>query len=116
MRDFLGGYEEQLREYAAREHDIVDQAILLWNVQTEAIARHRERRGSEWAFTRLEDFSRAPVERFRELFAHMNVCPGTTGSRRSSRSTSDPSNPAEASRPDSVRATAPPTSRTGSGA
>jgi hypothetical protein len=102
MRDLLCGYEEQLREYASHEHDIVDQAIVLWNVQIEAIARHRERRGSDWAFTRLEDFSRAPVERFRELFAHMNVV-WDDAVETLVRSTSDPSNPAEASRPDSVR-------------
>ncbi len=102
MRDFLGGYEEQLRAYAAREHDIVDQAILLWNIQTEAIARVRERRASEWAFTRLEDYSRAPVERFRDLFAHMRL-PWDDGVEALARATSDPSNPAEASRPDSVR-------------
>jgi hypothetical protein len=102
MRDFLGGYEEQLRAYAAHEHDIVDQAILLWNVQTEAIAHVRERRASEWAFTRLEDYSRAPVERFRDLYAHMRL-PWDDGVEALARETSDPSNPAEASRPDSVR-------------
>jgi hypothetical protein len=102
MRDYLAPYEEQLRAYSMREHDIVDQAILLWNVQTEAIARHRERRASEWAFMRLEDLSRAPVERFREIFARLDV-PWDDRVEALVRSTSDPSNPAEASRPDSVR-------------
>jgi hypothetical protein len=102
MRDFLAGYEADLRAYSAREHDIVDQAILLWNIQTEAIARLRERRAGEWAFTRLEDYSRAPVERFRDLFAHMRL-PWGDGVEALARATSHPSNPAEASRPDSVR-------------
>jgi hypothetical protein len=102
MRDFLAGYEADLRAYSAREHDIVDQAILLWNIQTEAIARLRERRAGEWAFTRLEDFARTPVERFRDLFAHMRL-PWGEGAEALARATSDPSNPAEASRPDSVR-------------
>ena len=102
MRDFLGAYEEQLRAFSATEHDIVDQAILLWNIQTEAIARHRERRGSEWAFMRLEDLSRAPVECFRELFAHLDVA-WDERVEALVRATSDASNPVEASRPDSVR-------------
>ncbi len=102
MRDYLGAYGQELREYSGREHDIVDQAILLWSIQTEAIARHRERHGQEWIFPRLEDFSRAPVDRFRDLYARLDL-PWDDGVEALVRSTSDPSNPAEASRPDSVR-------------
>ena len=32
MRDFLLGYEGPLRAYSEHDQDIVDQAILLWNV------------------------------------------------------------------------------------
>ena len=102
MRDFLSAYAEPLRAYSEREHDIVDQAILLWNVQTEAIARHRERHESEWVFVRLEDISRAPVDRFRDMFERLGVI-WTDRVEELVRSTSDASNPAEASRPDSVR-------------
>ena len=102
MRDFLSGYEGPLRAYSEREQDIVDQAILLWNVQTEAIARHRRRHDSEWVFVRLEDISREPVARFRDIFERLGV---TWNDRVEElvRETSDASNPAEASRPDSVR-------------
>jgi hypothetical protein len=101
MRDFLSAYEDPLRAYSEREHDIVDQAILLWNVQTEAIARHREQRESDWVFVRLEDISREPVDRFRDIFRRLSV---TWDDRVEElvRTTSDASNPAEASRPDSV--------------
>ncbi len=102
MRDFLSAYEQPLRAYSEREHDIVDQAILLWNVQTEAVVRHRERHGSDWVFERLEDISRQPVDRFREVFRRLNVT-WDDGVEALVRSTSDASNPAEASRPDSVR-------------
>jgi hypothetical protein len=102
MRDFLSAYEEPLRASSEREQDIVDQAILLWNVQTEAIARHRDRHDSGWVFVRLEDISREPVARFRDIFERLNV---TWDDRVEElvRETSDASNPAEASRPDSVR-------------
>jgi Sulfotransferase family len=102
MRDFLSAYAEPLRAYSEREHDIVDQAILLWNVQTEAVARHREHYESQWVFVRLEDISRAPVDRFRDMFERLGVI-WTDRVEELVRSTSDASNPAEASRPDSVR-------------
>jgi sulfotransferase family protein len=102
MRDFLGAYADELREYSEHEHDIVDQGTLLWRVQTEAIVRHRERHGGDWTFVRLEDLSRAPVERFRELYDRVGLR-WDDGVEAMVRSTSDPSNPAEASRPDSVR-------------
>ena len=92
MRDFLSAYAEPLRAYSEREHDIVDQAILLWNVQTEAIVRHRERYESEWVFVRLEDISRAPVDRFRDMFERLGVI-WTDRVEELVRSTSDASNP-----------------------
>ncbi|MEP6642002.1 MAG: hypothetical protein ABJB93_08865, partial [Gaiellales bacterium] len=61
------------RAYSEREQDIVDQAILLWNVQTEAIARHRDRHDSEWVFVRLEDISRESVARFHDIFDRLHL-------------------------------------------
>jgi Sulfotransferase family len=101
MRDFLGRYADELREFSEREHDIVDQGALLWRVQTEAIVRHRERHGGDWTFVRLEDLSREPVDRFRALFDRVGLR-WDDGVEAMVRSTSDASNPAEASRPDSV--------------
>jgi hypothetical protein len=101
MRDFLGGYADELRDYSQREHDIVDQGALLWRVQTEAIVRHRERHG-DWTFVRLEDLSREPVERFRDVYDRVGLR-WDAGVEAMVRSTSDASNPAEASRPDSVK-------------
>jgi Sulfotransferase family len=102
MRDFLSGYEDELREFSAHEQDIVDQGALLWSIQTEAILRHRDRHRDDWTFVRLEDLSRAPVERFGEIYARLGLV-WDEGVEALVRSTSDASNPAEASRPDSVR-------------
>lgn len=102
MRDYLGAYADELRDYSTREHDIVDQGALLWRVQTEAVVRHRERHGDDWTFVRLEDLSREPLERFRALYDRVGLR-WDAGVEAMVRSTSDPSNPAEASRPDSVK-------------
>jgi len=102
MRDFLSHYADQLRDYSRHDHDIVDQAILLWNIQNEAVAHHHERHASEWVFVRLEDLSHDPVARFRDMFERLNVT-WSDGVAELVRSTSDPSNPVVASRADSIR-------------
>jgi Sulfotransferase family len=102
MRDFLGAHADELRDYSAHEHDIVDQGALLWRVQTEAIVRHRDRHDGDWTFVRLEDLSRDPVAGFRAIYDRLGLR-WDDGVEAMVRSTSDSSNPAEASRPDSVR-------------
>jgi hypothetical protein len=101
MRDFLEPYEGEIRRFAEREQDIVDQGILLWLVLHEAIARFQERRPG-WIFLRLEDLSRQPVARFREMFERLGVA-WDERVEALVRSTSDPSNPPEAARIDSIR-------------
>jgi hypothetical protein len=72
LRDLLGPYEEPIRLYAAREHDIVDQAILMWNVLHHAIGVFRERH-PDWAFVRHEDLSEEPLKGFRDLFDRLDL-------------------------------------------
>jgi hypothetical protein len=67
MRDFLAPHEEQIRVHARSRQDIVDDAILLWNVLYDAVGRFRERR-PDWSYVRLEDLARDPLPRFRALF------------------------------------------------
>jgi hypothetical protein len=69
MRDFLAPHEEQIRLHARSRQDIVDDAILLWNVLYDAVGRFRERR-PEWSYVRLEDLARDPLAGFRALFEH----------------------------------------------
>ena len=59
MRDWLSPYTAELERFAAREQEIVDQAILLWNVIHHAIAAYGTRH-PEWPLMRLEDISGAP--------------------------------------------------------
>jgi hypothetical protein len=67
QRDLVGEYEGPIREFAEREHDIVDQAILMWNVLHHVIAGYQERH-PDWSFVRHEDLSEEPLKGFRELY------------------------------------------------
>jgi hypothetical protein len=95
MRDLLSGYRDDIERFAEREHEIIDQAILLWNLIHAAIAEYRRRR-PDWHFARHEDLSREPVERFRDLFDAFGV-PFSPEIERSVAGATAPGNPAEAS-------------------
>lgn len=72
MRDYLLPFESELREYAEREHDLVDQASLIWRVVYHAVARLREKH-DDWHFIRHEDLSRAPMQGFESLFEGLGL-------------------------------------------
>lgn len=101
MRDWLSPYAAELERFAAEEQDLVDQAILLWNVIHEALAAYRTRH-PEWPLLRLEDVSRRPVEEFHALFDRIGL-PRDARVDALVRETSDASNPAEAATADSIR-------------
>lgn len=71
-RDLIGPFDGPIEEFAAREHDIVDQAILMWNVLHHVIAGYEERH-PEWSFVRHEDLSEEPLKGFRELFDELDL-------------------------------------------
>jgi Sulfotransferase family len=101
MRDWLGPFTPELEAFAAREQEIVDQAILLWNVIHHAIAAYAARHPG-WPLVRLEDLSRQPVEKFHALFDLLGL-PRDAQVDRMILDTSDASNPAEAGTADSIR-------------
>ena len=72
QRDLIGAYEGPIREFAEREHDIVDQAILMWNVLHHVIGGYEERY-PDWSFVRHEDLSEEPLKGFRELFDKLDL-------------------------------------------
>jgi hypothetical protein len=72
MRDLIGPFEQQIREFAEREHDIIDQAILMWNVTHHVIHGYRKRH-PEWSFLRHEDLSEEPLKGYRELFDRLDL-------------------------------------------
>jgi hypothetical protein len=72
MRDLLSPFQEEIQAYAEKEHAIIDQAILLWNVIHHAILQYRGAR-SDWRFFRHEDVARDPVDRFGEMFEYLGI-------------------------------------------
>jgi hypothetical protein len=72
VRDLIGPFEGQIAEFADREHDLIDQAILMWNVTHHVIRGYRERH-AEWAFIRHEDLSEEPLKGYRELYDKLDL-------------------------------------------
>jgi hypothetical protein len=101
MRDFLAPHEPELRAAAAHRPDILDEAILLWNVLYSAVATFQERH-PDWIFIRHEDVAASPVERYRDLYDGLGLgwTPAVEGLVRE---TSSASNPDEARRADAIR-------------
>jgi hypothetical protein len=72
LRDLAGPYEHQIREYASHGRDLIDQAVLLWNVIHHIIRGYRQRH-PEWIFLRHEDLAEQRVEGFRKLYARLEL-------------------------------------------
>lgn len=72
MRDHLGCFAEDIREYAAHEHDLIDQAILLWKLIHFAMIHYRQAH-PDWVFVRHEDLSLTPLEQFQSLYDRLGL-------------------------------------------
>jgi len=72
MRDLAGRHASEIRSFAEREHPIIDQAVLLWNVLHRVIAGYRDEH-PDWTFLRLEDLSDDPIEHFRSLYRQFGL-------------------------------------------
>jgi len=94
MRDHLAPLEEEIREYIKGDHDIIDDAILLWRMFYYVVDKFR-RYHEDFIFLRHEDLSRRPVEEFRNLFDRLKV-ESTDKIRNVIIRHSDASNPSEA--------------------
>lgn len=72
MRDHLVRFEDEIREFAERPPEVLDQAILLWRLIYGTVATFRERH-PEWLFLRHEDLSRDPVRGFASLYEALGL-------------------------------------------
>jgi hypothetical protein len=101
IRDHLGGFERQLRTFAAVEQEVLDQAVLLWRMIHHAILKYRGRYPA-WTFVRLEDLARDPVPSFEKLFSRLDL-PFVEPVRRKVEELTNVANPVEGSDQASVR-------------
>jgi hypothetical protein len=72
MRDYLHPFEDEIRKFAERRQDVVDQAILLWRLIHSMILRYRETH-PEWTVVRHRDLSLNPVGEFRRIFERLGL-------------------------------------------
>ena len=72
MRDHLHAFEDEIREFAERRQDVVDQAILMWRLIHHTILGYRDRH-PEWIFERHRDLSTKPEEKFQGIFERLNL-------------------------------------------
>lgn len=72
IEDYLSPFEEEIEAFSREEHDILDQAALLWRLVHHTIAEYRTRH-AEWLVVRHEDLSREPIDRFGTLFDALDL-------------------------------------------
>ena len=72
IQDHLHPFMAEIEEYATKEHDIVDQGALLWNLIHHMIGKYQDRH-NDWIFVRHEDLSRQPLTGFSFLFDKLDL-------------------------------------------
>ena len=72
MKDHLYPFEADIRAYIEKEHDIIDQAALLWRIIYYMVVQYKKNH-DDWAFVRHEDISREPLRGFQTLFDKLNI-------------------------------------------
>jgi hypothetical protein len=72
MRDHLAPFADDIRNLVEREHDVLDEAILLWRLVYSTGATFRER-NPDWIFVRHEDLSLDPAAGFASLYSRLEL-------------------------------------------
>lgn len=72
LRDYLSEYTAEIEAFSADEKDIVDQAILLWNIIHSTILQYMNAH-KEWYFVRHEDLSANPLGEFRTIYRFLGL-------------------------------------------
>lgn len=93
MEDHLSRFREEIDAFTRGEHDILDQAALLWRLIHSTIADYRVQH-PEWLVVRHEDLSRNPIEGFGTLFEALDL-PYTEDVKEAILRSTSPSNPVD---------------------
>lgn len=72
MRYLLEPFSNDIKNYSLKERDIIDQAILVWNIFHYVILRYQERH-NQWIFLRHEDVSRNPLKEYQYLYNRLGL-------------------------------------------
>jgi len=93
MERHLYGFRTEIERMAVQRGDLVDQAILLWNLIYHVVSEYRACH-SDWIFVRHEDLSRDPVVAFGDIFGRLGL-EYTRAARKTVTDHSAPTNPSE---------------------
>jgi hypothetical protein len=72
MQDLLEPFSKEIKEYTLKEYDIIDQAILLWNIFHYVILKYKKNH-KRWIFLRHEDISRNPFGQYKFLYKQLGL-------------------------------------------
>lgn len=72
LRDHLSDFTEEITEHAQKDHDIVEQASLLWRIIYSVVLKYQEDH-KDWIFVRHEDISRDPEPGFKDLCQRLDI-------------------------------------------
>lgn len=72
IKDHLYSFEDEIKEYAKKDYDIVDQAILLWRILHLIIFKFKKKH-PDWIFLRHEEVSLNPIEEFKKIFEKLDL-------------------------------------------
>jgi hypothetical protein len=72
MREYLHPYEKEIKEFAGGEHDLIEQASLLWKLIHHMIL-HYQQVHPDWIYVRHEDLSNNPQLEYQLLFERLNL-------------------------------------------
>ena len=70
--EHLAPFAAEVRKYAEVEHDIIDQACLLWNLIHFRISKYQVHHPT-WIFKRHEDISLNPLREFQDMYTRLNL-------------------------------------------
>ncbi|MCN4143988.1 MAG: sulfotransferase [Thiohalomonas sp.] len=72
IEDYLQPFESQIHDYARKEHDIIEQSILLWNCFHHTILQYKEKHPN-WSYIRHEDLSISPIDQYQKIYNNLNL-------------------------------------------
>ncbi len=72
IRDHLSEFEEEIREHATTQKDIIDNASLIWKLMYYMVSKYQKSH-QHWLYRRYEDIAKEPVSAFESLFSQLNL-------------------------------------------
>ena len=72
VEEHFSVFAQDIDKYATVEHDIIDQACLLWNLIHLRISQYQAHHKT-WIFKRHEDISLHPLREFQDMYTRLNL-------------------------------------------